>query len=247
MLRLLRVGVHLAGGVVIAGIAFPLLSTARRKACIGRWSARLLDILAVRLHVQGVPPCRASLAMLVANHVSWLDIFTINAAVPARFVAKSEVRNWPVIGWLCARAGTLFIERGRRRDTVRLNAVIAEAMREGDLMAVFPEATTTDGSMVLRFHGALLQSALTAQAAICPVAIRYSRSDGMPCIEAAYDGDRSIWDTLRLLAARRVIHAHLHFLPPLAAGSRHRREVADAARVAIDRVLFPPSRGNRTA
>ena len=103
---------------------------------------RLLDILCVRLFLHGKPPAYETRPlMLVANHVSWLDIFAINAIVPVRFVAKSEVRSWPFIGWLCARAGTLFIRRARPHDTARINDVVAKALRAGDVFAVFPEGT----------------------------------------------------------------------------------------------------------
>jgi len=171
--------------------------------------------------------------MIVANHVSWLDIFALNAVSPVRFVAKSEIRRWPAIGWLSARTGTLFIERGRRRDTARVSGLVTEAMRSGDVVAVFPEGTTTDGSQVLRFHSSLLQPALAAEAGVQPVALRFERSDGSLCVEAAYDGDKSLWHTLLQIVAQREIIARLHFLPPLETGAADRRALANAAQSAI--------------
>ena len=116
LLRLVRVGLHLLRGVAIAGLLFPFVSPARRQREVKRWSARLLRILAVRLHAYGDPPRRGTPLMLIANHVSWLDIYAINAVLPVRFVAKAEVRRWPVIGWFSEKAGTLFIERARRHE-----------------------------------------------------------------------------------------------------------------------------------
>lgn len=237
-LRLTRLALHLMQGMLTIAVLFPFYSPARRGMTVKRWSQLLLDMLGVVLHVHGkIPRRRGQPAMLVANHVSWLDIYAINAAMPVRFVAKSEVRGWPVIGWLSANTGTLFIERARRRDTARINHEIAAAMQSGDVVAVFPEGTTTDGSQVLRFHSSLLQPALLAQAHVHPVALRFERDDGSLCVEAAYDGDKSLWDTLRLILARPVIHARVWFLEPLPAGPAHRRTLAASAhRLIADRL-----------
>ena len=246
--RLLRVGLHLAWGAGVAALLFPWVSQQRRKREIRRWSARLLHLLAVKLRVHGASrPDHAVPLMLVANHVSWLDIFAINAVLPARFVAKSEVRRWPLIGWLCDRTGTLFIERSRRSHTVRINRLIAQALQAGDTVALFPEATSTDGTQVRKFHSALLQPATQVRAMLQPVAIRYRRADGSPCVEAAYDGDKSLWSTLRTMLSQRAIYAELHFLPPLSACGQTRRALAGTAHGLIARALFPSSGCSRTA
>lgn len=231
-LRFARVVWHLLQGLLTAALLYPFYSRPRRRVAVRRWSAALLRILGVRMHVHGAP-ARVRPLMLVANHVSWLDIFALNAVQPVRFVAKSEIRRWPAIGWLCVRTGTLFIERGRRRDTARVNSLVAEAMLEGDVVAVFPEGTTTDGSEVLRFHSALLQPALIAGAGVQPVALRFARSDGSLCVEAAYDGDKSLWFTMLQILRQPAIDVHLHFLPLLTNDAAHRRALADAAQAAI--------------
>jgi 1-acyl-sn-glycerol-3-phosphate acyltransferase len=238
-LRLARLALHLLQGMLTIATLFPFYTPARRRIAVKRWSHSLLGMLGVKLHVhgemprKGAPRGHASPAMLVANHVSWLDIYAINAALPVRFVAKSEIRNWPVIGWLSAKTGTLFIERAKRRDTVRISGEIVAAMQRGDVVAVFPEGTTSDGSQVLRFHGSLLQPALQAEAHVHPVALRYERGDGSLCVEAAYDGDKSLWHTLLLIVARPVIHAHVWFLQPLPAAGADRRTLAHVAHTAI--------------
>lgn len=232
--RLARLALHMLQGMLTVAALFPFYTPARRRMAVKRWSHALLGTLGVKLHVHGKPPRRhGSPAMLVANHVSWLDIYAINAVLPVRFVAKSEIRQWPVIGWLSAKAGTLFIERARRRDTVRISGEIVTAMQRGEIVTVFPEGTTTDGSHVLRFHGSLLQPALQAEAQVHPVALRYERGDGSLCVEAAYDGDKSLWDTLRLIVARPVIHVQVWFLQSLPAAGANRRTLAHAAHMAI--------------
>ncbi len=231
-LRLARMTVHLAQGLLTVALLFPAYSQPRRSTAVKRWSAALLRILGVHVHAHGTPILARPL-MLVANHVSWLDIFALNAVLPVRFVAKSEIRRWPAIGWLSAQTGTLFIERGLRRDTARVNRLVAEAMRAGDVIAVFPEGTTTDGSHVQRFHSALLQPALIAGATVQPLALRFAHGDGTLCVAAAYDGDKSLWQTLLQIVAQPTIDAHLWFLAPLARELPHRRAVADAAQAAI--------------
>jgi 1-acyl-sn-glycerol-3-phosphate acyltransferase len=244
-LRLTRLALHMLQGMLTIATLFPFYSAARRGLAVKRWSKVLLDMLGVQLHVHGEmirndgPRGQTLPAMLVANHVSWLDIYAINAVLPVRFVAKSEIRSWPVIGWLSAKTGTLFIERARRRDAVRISGEIVAAMQRGDVVTVFPEGTTTDGSQVLRFHASLLQPALQAGGQVHPVTLRYQRDDGSLCVEAAYDGDKSLGDTLRLIVARPVIHVHLWFLPALTTHATDRRTLAHAAHTAIaDRLKF---------
>lgn len=239
--RMLRLAWHLCDGVLTIATLFPFYSKQRRSLAVKRWSQSTLDMLGVRLQVHGERPGgdQARPVMLVANHVSWLDIYAINAALPVRFVAKSEIRAWPVIGWLSAKTGTLFIERARRRDALRIGGEIVAAMTQGDVVAVFPEATTTDGSQVLRFHGSLLQPALQTGAQLHPAALRYAREDGSLCTEAAYDGDKSLWHTLRAIVAQPVIHAHVWFLPALPARDADRRALANAAQAAIADRLKP--------
>lgn len=245
--RLGRFGLHLARGLATAAFLFPLQSKERRKREIEHWSIGLLTLLGIRLFLHGKPPPYGVLPlMLVSNHISWLDIFAINAIVPARFVAKSEVRSWPFIGWLCARAGTLFIHRGRRHDTGRVNALVVDALEAGEVFAVFPEGTTSDGSTLYKFHASLLEPALEACAAVQPIALWYDRTDGTLCTEVAYDGDRSFWDVLMGVTSRHEILAHVCFLDPIGTGGRHRRDVAREAYDAILLTLFPQERDSRS-
>jgi 1-acyl-sn-glycerol-3-phosphate acyltransferase len=248
--RVLRLTGHVVQAVAVAATVFPFLSAAQRRMRVRRFSRQLLAILAVRLKVSGEPPRAQDLpAMLVANHVSWLDIFAINAAHAMRFVAKSEIRRWPVIGWLCAQGGTLFIERAQRRHTMNINEQIAAGLRAGDTFAVFPEGIITSGDVVLPFHASLLQPALSCNARLFPVAVRYTRADGSLCFEADYAGAKTLVDSLRLILTQPVIHVHLQFLPPLACDSRHRRELAHdaAARIAAALNLPAPQRRTRKA
>jgi 1-acyl-sn-glycerol-3-phosphate acyltransferase len=241
--RLTRLAAHFTTAAAIAGFGYPLMKPARRRLALQRWSHKLVRRLAARLTVHGEPPRDDGAAfMLISNHVSWLDIFVINAAVPTRFVAKSEVRGWPLIGWLCVKADTLFIERERPRDLARLDGVIVDALRDSAGLGVFLEGTTTDGSEVLPFHSSLLRPAQQANMQVHPVAIQYRRSDGSICTEAAFDGDKSVMDTLRLMLTQREIHVHVHFLPPVPTQGVHRKVLARQTREMIVGVLYPEGR-----
>jgi 1-acyl-sn-glycerol-3-phosphate acyltransferase len=235
-LRITRLALHVARGLFIAALFFPFQGRERRRFEIQRWARQLLAIAAVRLHVHGAI-ADATPLMLVANHVSWLDIFAIQSICPVRFVAKTETRSWPLVGWLSERAGTLFIHQARLRDTHRINTLVADAMRAGDVFAFFPEGTTTDGSRLLKFHASLLAPALEADAAVQPVAIRYEREDGTLCTGAAFDGERSLMDTVMSITAEPHIDAHVWFAPTLQSAGRRRREVAEHAREIILRML----------
>jgi 1-acyl-sn-glycerol-3-phosphate acyltransferase len=205
----------------------------RRTAEIRRWSRTLLGLLGVRLHVHGALPHGEAPVLVVANHVSWLDIFAVLATHVVRFVSKSEIRSWPVMGYLAARSGTLFLQRDRSRHAHRIGHEMADALRAGDVVAIFPEGTTTDGTKVLPFHASLLQPAITTGALVQPVAIRFLRSNGTVCTEVAYDGDRTLADTVRYPFAGHPVHAHLHFLEPIPVAALSRQALAAAAANAI--------------
>lgn len=232
--RATRLLLHLVRGVLTVALLFPFFDKVRRQAAVARWSAQSLAILNVVPQVHGTPPPGGGAPrMLVANHISWLDIQLIHAVWQVRFVAKSEVRRWPLIGWLSARTGTLFIERGSGRRAARLHRDIHAAFEAGDAVGVFPEGTTTEGDRIASFHASLLQPAVDEGALVCPVGIRYVDVEGRTCKAAGYVGDDSLLDSFRAILAQRRIVAELHFLAPIEAQGRTRRELARLAREAI--------------
>ncbi|VWX57437.1 Lyso-ornithine lipid acyltransferase [Burkholderiales bacterium 8X] len=171
--KLARAVMHTARGWWIIRTRFPSLSADDRAAEVQKWSARMLALMDIELVVRGTPPV-AGPALIVSNHLSWLDILTIHAARHVRFVSKAGVRHWPVIGTLSTGAGSLYIERERRRDALRVVHHMTKALREGDLIAIFPEGTTGNGETLLPFHANLLQAAISAGAPIVPAALRFA-------------------------------------------------------------------------
>jgi len=167
-------------GVVTAACVFPFSSDPHRLRLKRWWSKAMLDILGIRLDADLAHAVPGS--MVVANHVSWLDIFVVNAALPSAFVSKEEVRHWPVMGWLAGINDTIFLKRGSRGHARLINAEIAAVLAQGKHVAVFPEGTTTDGTHVLHFHAALLQPALlllgTGRRAQLGTALRWGHFPG---------------------------------------------------------------------
>lgn len=236
--RLVWLVLHLLVGVIKAALLLPLVGRARRTELIRRWSLRVLAILNVRLSVKGeVPDLSAAGVMFVANHISWLDIYLLDAVCPVRFVSKAEVRAWPVVGWLAERIGTLFIERARRHDTARAGREVVDALMQGDCVAVFPEGTTGNGTMLRPFHASLLQSAINSEARLWPVAIRYVHRDGTANLSPAYVDDMSFSDSLRRVLAEPELVAEITYLEPLPVQGRSRRELAALAEQAIANAL----------
>ena len=208
----------------------------RRAPLVRRWSRALLRALAVELRVHGAPPS-GDAALWVANHVSWLDSYAINAVVPARFVAKSEVASWPVIGTVAQAFGTIFITRGSCRSAARTVGQLASALCRGEAVAAFPEATTSDGRDLLPFFPAMFQAAVLSGARVQPVALRYRDAAGRATDAAAYVGDMSILDSLRLLLRNQRLRVDVHLCAPIDPHGMSRRELAARSRAAIAAAL----------
>ncbi|RJF97795.1 lysophospholipid acyltransferase family protein [Noviherbaspirillum saxi] len=239
VLGLIRVVLHLFQGLATCAFVFPLIDAAGRQRCIKRWSAKLVSVCGITVHIDHTPDVQpASRALIVSNHVSWLDIFVINSLEPCRFVAKSDIRDWPLIGWLCAKTGTIFISRGKLRDVRRIYQGLVASLHAGERVAFFPEGTTAAQGQVLPFHANLFEAAIEAQVPIQPYAIRYVDAHGRLHPAADFIGDMSFVQSMLTVLKAGGMTARLSLLAPIetAAGS-HRRELADAAHDAIATAL----------
>jgi len=190
------------------------------------WSRKLLRILAVHPVVEGALPDWDGPVMVVANHISWLDIFVISSVRATRFIAKREIRDWPVVGWIVEKSGTLFLEREARRDLARMAEQVHEALARHDCVGLFPEGTTTEGDRLLKFHGSLFEPAIRNAARIVPVLVRYEMPDGSPCANASFAGEITFMQCLARIVRERSMVARIAFLEPVAAAGRERRELA---------------------
>ena len=232
---------HVAQGLLVTGLVYPRVSPAIRAALTQAWAHKLLRILNVTLSVHGLrPEDGARNLYVVANHVSWLDIFVVNATQPSRFIAKSEIRDWPVAGWLCEAAGTLFVRRTKRSDTTRINREIHDALEVGDAIALFPEGTTTGGDRLLKFHTSLFEPAVVNAATVAPAALRYRHNNGEAARAVIFIGDTTFAQSMSAIIASRHMIAEITFAPQIAAADKSRREVAQAAEEAIAAILNVP-------
>ncbi len=245
--RLMRIVLHMLAGVWLTWrmarreAGFEERSRVRRA-----WYDRALWIAGVRFRVHGEPPRQPSL--VVANHVSWLDIPLIGAAVDPCFLSKAEIARWPIIGWLARQHDTRFIERGAHQASAHVEAMQA-GLEEGRHFVVFPEGTTSRGEFVRRFHPRLFAAVTGTRHPVQPVALAYERLPDGPVPVSYADRDRLIPNVWQLLC-RRETHVDLHFLAPLETLDQERRALADGSRSAIVEVLGlpvdPPS-GRATA
>lgn len=244
--RALRVLLHVLHGMAIVALRFPRLDAEGRQARIAWWSAGLLAALGVRLRADGV--YRPGATLLVINHVSWLDIAAVHAVCPrARFVSKADVRHWPLLGWLIGAVGTLFIERERKRDALRVVHQMAQALEAGDTVAVFPEGTTGDGHTLLPFHANLLQAAIATGTPVQAVALGYSEPGHAVSPTVAWVGATTLAHSVWHIAGARGIEVHVRAMD--ARGSRHadRRALSRLLRDDIAAALGQPVAGEAGA
>lgn len=231
--RALRACAHVLRGLWIIHRQFARLTAEECALHVRDWARQMLHIMGVTLVVRGTPPATGPVLM-VANHISWLDILVIDAAHPARFVSKADVKRWPVLGALITGAGTLYIERESRRDAMRVVHQMAAALAAKDTLAVFPEGTTGDGRELLPFHANLIQAAISTHAPVLPVALLYRDGhDGLPSEAPLFVGEttlvQSIWTTLRAHDLQAVVS----FGEPQHACDRDRRTWAADLRTAV--------------
>ncbi len=232
--KLVRVLWHALAGYFTIVFVFPRLAPTAREARVQAWAQGLLRVLGLTVQVRGEPVALGP-ALIVANHISWLDILALHAGRHCRFVAKSDVHHWPLIGRMATGAGTLYIERESRRDALRVVHHMADSLRAGQVLAVFPEGTTSDGVSLLPFHANLLQAAIAADAPVQPVALGYiDRATGQRSLAPLYIGDDtlvgSVWRTL----ISAPITVTLHYGVPQTCDGRDRRVWAVDLRAAID-------------
>lgn len=216
--RISRITAHTLLGLLTTTLVFPLVGKHHKLGLTKWWCQHLLGIFNVRVMRFGnSPPLykTASNNLLIANHISWLDIHAINCIFPIRFVAKSDIRSWPVFGYFAKKTNVLFIERGKKQHAARIVDTVTLSLKAGDNLCLFPEGTTTDGTVIMPFKGSLIQSAIEARATIWPVAIRYPHHDGSTNTDVAYAGDTTLLQSIKQVLLQKQPVVELHFLAPI--------------------------------
>ena len=216
--RIIRIAWHTLIGLILASLALPLVNKKHKAKLIQWWCKNLLAAFNLRVLTYGNLPERdeqLNNAMFVANHISWSDIHALNSVAAIRFIAKSEIRSWPVFGYLVSRANTLFIDRSRKKDAKRTIEVALQSLQAGDTLCLFPEGTTTDGTLIQPFKSSLLQAAIEAQSTIWPVAIHYPHPNGGANVDVAYAGEISLIESMQKILSQKQPVIELHFLAPI--------------------------------
>ncbi len=222
----------------------PLISKGNNLKLIQWWCGGLLRAFNIKVMLHGhLPPASTNSIMFVANHISWSDIHALNSVIPVRFIAKSDIKSWPVFGYLVRKSNTIFVERGKRQEAGRIVELTKESLSAGDNVCFFPEGTTTDGTGMnshclqgkpaLPFKSSVLQAAIDANAKIWPVAIRYSHPDGSINTQMAYAGDTTLIESMHSVLKQKNPTVALHFLTPIRASGKSRRDLTEAAYDAI--------------
>jgi 1-acyl-sn-glycerol-3-phosphate acyltransferase len=250
--RLLRVGyklsravLHTLSGFWIIRSRFHRLSAHEQGQHVHAWARRMLHISGIELVVQGEPLATGPV-LLVANHISWLDILVMHSAGYCRFVSKAEVKRWPLVGTLAAGAGTLFIERESRRDAHRVVHHMVAHLQQGQVLAVFPEGTTGDGLTLKPFHANLIQAAITANVPVQALALRFvdKRTGHISHAPRFIDDDSLLGSVWRTLTARELFAEVTVGAPAMALGRDRRTWAGDLQReIESLRGSMPPSPG----
>jgi 1-acyl-sn-glycerol-3-phosphate acyltransferase len=230
-LRLFGVALCVGAGILVA-LFLGRCTVRTRRAIVRTWARTLLWTTGVQVRACGSLPRTTSL--LVANHVSWLDIVTMAAIEPATFVCKAEVAAWPLVGMLAARAGSLFVQRRQFRAIYRVTRQMGARLDAGDAVAVFPEGTTSEGTTVQRFATGVFQPAVARGLPVTPIAIAYSNPD------AGFVGDMTFAASLVRVLRSRGLVAYLTFLAPIDSACAGRRAVSAEAYRRIAAVLAAP-------
>lgn len=229
--------------VLLAVVACPLFAFRGARDPLARFIFRsILRAFGVRLAVFGGEEFRTAEpgrgALVVNNHVSWLDIVAVNAVRPMRALAKKEIAGWPVLGGLVARGGSVFLDRERLSTLPGTMAELADALRAGSLVNVTPEGTTWCGLASGRFRPATFQAAIDGGVPVRPIALRYRLADGRETTQPAFIGPESLVDSLRRVARLRGLVLEMHVCEEIAPGrAADRRELAELAETAVHSAL----------
>ncbi len=237
-LRLFHLVVHLVKGLLLSYTklhgALDQNLTGTQRNIIQTWLRQAAGIIGVDIRIHGKPA--QAPVFVVANHISWLDILIIASVLPVSFLSKAEVRNWPVIGTLAAKAGTLFIHRGSRDGAAQAIELMREKLKAGYSVASFPEAKTTDGTSVHTFHPRLFAAAIETGSPIQPVSLRYPHAHGVNSIVPYVNEPNLVRHAFHIMSAKRTI-AEVILCKPVSSEGQTRKEVAQLARNAITKVV----------
>lgn len=234
LVRILRIIIHTVYGGFLGILIMPSATARQRNWIVSHWSRKLLNILNIEVVTNGnLPDHDAVKTMFIGNHISWIDIHTLNSVRAVRFIAKSDLKSWPIFGWLAKKCNTLFIEREQKKDAVRVIEEATSSLTRGDCLCYFPEGTTTDGTTLLPFKGSLMQAPINAGATIWPFAIYYPNIDGSANTEMAFAGETTLVESILQIVSLNNPKVVMTFLPKISPHGHERRGLTIAVRHTI--------------
>jgi 1-acyl-sn-glycerol-3-phosphate acyltransferase len=237
---------HVIKGFFTILLLFPRLPKEGRSMRVLTWSQTLMRVMGIRFATnlpahQIANPDYYRSAFFAGNHISWLDIHVLQAVAPTRFVAKSELGEWPLVHRMIRASGAMFVDREKRRDVARINTLLVEAMVEGDCVAVFPEGTTSDGRGLLPFYANLIQAAVAgaqeAPVKLIPFALRYENAAGHYSAAPTYIGDDTMLDSIWRTTGEPQLTARVLFGEPIPLLGRNRKDVTRDVEEAVQRLM----------
>jgi 1-acyl-sn-glycerol-3-phosphate acyltransferase len=229
LFKYLKIIYQLIYVLFVVFVQFRFISTENKKKKIRSWTTQMLRILGVELEIRGQISDTTKGILFASNHISWLDIIAIKAWHPMRFVAKKEVRSWPIFGLIANELDTLFIDRQLKGHSKNISLQMAQSLHNGDHVCIFPEGTSTNGDTVLEFKPNLFQAAIDANVPCQPVSIYYqSVITGEISYGPAFIGDlgllESISNTLKSAPIKAII-----FIGPICQNYTDRKALSDEA------------------
>ena len=240
-LKLFRLALQFARGTCVVALRFPRLGPTQKQQAIQRWAQQVLAVLEIEVQTNTLPP-QDFAGLVVSNHLSWLDVLVLQSLMPAAFVAKNEVRRWPLVGYMAAACATIFVDRASARSAHAMVDRSAAAMAQGQAIVVFPEGTSSDGTGLGRFHPNIFESAIRAKAPVQLLTLKYlDRSTGAVDTAAHFTGDMTLLESLQRVMASSRIRAQVHIGECLSAQGHSRKTLAQQAHARMHTLLFAPA------
>ncbi len=243
LVKLLRLMLEFCRATLVLWLLFPRLERDGKLRQIQRWARKVLLILEVQVQCDGPPPATHA-GLMVANHLSWLDILVLQSQLPGVFVAKAEVRRWPLVGWMAQSCATIFVERSSRQSARGMIESALAALQQGYSVIAFPEGTSSDGSDLAHFHANIFESAIKARSHVQPVTLRYlDAATGLPTDAALFIGDMTLVASLRKVMASSSIKTRVHLGECIPSMGHSRKSLANQSHQIIRAQLAAQRQG----